>query len=357
MKTLSLVGARPQFVKEAIFNLAVREANAWQHVLVHSGQHYDINMSDVFFQELEIPKPDYFMGIGSGTHGAMTAAALTAMEDILIQEKPDQLIVYGDTNTTLAGCLAAVKLGIPVAHIEAGLRQTPTTMPEEINRRMVDSVASSYFCTSALAVENLRKEGKVEHVYDVGDVMYDLYLRMENKFQSSEYLEKYNLCSGDFVVVTMHRDFNVDTPETLTEILKGLVAVRETLGKEILFFMHPRTKACINRFELMPLLAGITVHDPIGYIELMSLVQASFAVVTDSGGLQKEAYFAGKRSLVVMPDTCWKELLDCNWNFLIAPDATDFLEKAQLLAEKQEYPKSIYGKGDACKSIVAYLQK
>lgn len=207
MKLVSLVGARPQFVKEALVGEAARRLGAWRHVLVHSGQHYDGNMSDIFFQELGIPQPDYHLGIGSGSHARMTAAALTGMEEILLKEKPDALLVYGDTNTTLAGALAAAKLHLPVIHVEAGIRMQPKTMPEEINRVLTDRLATLMCCCSELGRRNLAAEGITEGVHVAGDVMYDLFLRMRPRFTPEKTCADMALTPETFVLATLHRDY------------------------------------------------------------------------------------------------------------------------------------------------------
>ncbi|MDD4366009.1 MAG: UDP-N-acetylglucosamine 2-epimerase, partial [Synergistales bacterium] len=250
MKIVSLVGARPQFIKEAIVNREVCRRGAWRHVLVHSGQHYDINMSDVFFRQLEIPRPDHFLGVGSGLHGRQTAEALTRFEAVLLEEKPDAVLVYGDTNTTLAGALAAAKLHIPVVHVEAGLRQSPKTMPEEINRVLTDHVSTRLFCCSDLGATNLKEEGITEGIEVVGDVMYDLYLEMAPSFDTEKALHTQGLREKGFLVVTLHRDFNVDSRESLQEILQGLNRAREETGLEVFLPLHPRTAKRIDTFGL-----------------------------------------------------------------------------------------------------------
>lgn len=351
-KLVSLVGARPQFVKEALVGKAARAAGLWQHVLVHSGQHYDVNMSDVFFQELGIPAPDHHLGIGSGPHGAMTAAALTAMENVLLQEKPTALLVYGDTNTTLAGALAAAKLHIPVVHVEAGIRQEPRTMPEEINRVLTDHIARVFCCCSQLAAENLHRENIRENVYVTGDVMYDQFLHLVPRFAPAEACKKYAVEQGRFIVATLHRDFNVDTKESLTGLLEGLQSVVAEHAMPVLFFIHPRTQKQAVEFGLEALLQKLTLLPPVGYMDLMSLTLASALVITDSGGLQKEAYYAGKRAVVVMPDTGWRELTACGWNLLANPHAADITEKTRLALQPAPMPQAMYGNGNAAQAII-----
>lgn len=352
MKILSLVGARPQFIKEALVGAAARDVGAWEHVLVHSGQHYDLNMSDIFFQELGIPKPAYHLGIGSGSHGAMTAAVLTAMEEVLLQEKPHALLVYGDTNTTLAGALAAAKLHIPVIHVEAGIRMQPKTMPEEINRVLTDRISSVMCCCSALGQQNLAAEGLTQGVNVTGDVMYDLFLRMQTHFMPEHYCHSHGLKLEQFVLTTLHRDYNVDCPETLRGILEGLLRIQNECGLRVVLPMHPRTQKKIAEFGLQSLSAQVHVVKPMGYVELMSLSCAAAFVVSDSGGLQKEAFYAGKRCLVVMPDTGWRELTDCGWNALVAPNAQSLAEGAQYICHPQKHPGELYGSGTAAQAII-----
>ncbi|WP_101494148.1 non-hydrolyzing UDP-N-acetylglucosamine 2-epimerase [Fervidobacterium thailandense] len=347
-RILSLVGARPQFIKEAVVH-KVFEREGVNEILVHSGQHYDANMSDVFFEVLGIRQPDYFLNVGSGNHGEMTGKIMIEFEKVVLKEKPDVILVYGDTNTTLAGALVGAKLKIPVAHIEAGIRQEPKDMPEEINRVVTDHVSSYLFCPTKQAVLNLEKEGITKGVYFVGDVMYDLFLMMEPKF-SYEVFETLNLFEDDFVLVTLHRDFNVDVPEKLERILNELRAINRV--KKVVFPMHPRTRKRVFEFGLVGLLDGLTVIEPVDYLNLMGLLKRCWKVVTDSGGLQKEAYFAGKRAVVVMPDTGWRELVDVGWNVLARED-----EIAEKIFQDDEttYPTGLYGNGDAANKIVDIL--
>ena len=354
VKLFSLVGARPQFVKEALLGEAVRASGAWEHVLVHSGQHYDAAMSDIFFQELGIPEPKYHLGVGSGSHGAMTAAVLAAMERVLLDERPDGLIVYGDTNTTLAGALAAAKLHIPVVHVEAGIRQEPKTMPEEINRVLTDRLSSVMCCCSQPGADNLRRENLTQGVQVTGDIMYDLFLRLRPRFRPEEACRRFGVEPGRFLMATLHRDYNVDNPAALRGCLEGLARLGAAGGLAALLPLHPRTRKNMAAFGCAA--GGVTLLDPLGYLDLMSLVAASALVVTDSGGLQKEAFYAGKRAVVVMPDTGWRELTDCGWNILAAPEARA-VENAGLSAlETRPHPGFLYGGGDAVKRIIRAVQ-
>lgn len=352
MKIVSLVGARPQFIKEALVGAAVRQSQAWQHVLVHSGQHYDANMSDIFFEELGIPRPAYHLGIGGGSHAQMTAAALTGMEDILLKESPDALLVYGDTNTTLAGALAAAKLHVPVIHVEAGIRMLPKTMPEEINRVLTDRISAVMCCCSELGRRNLAAEGLTAGVSVTGDVMYDLFLRMQPRFTPEATCAGMSLMPGEFLLATLHRDYNVDTPASLRGMLEGLTAVQEELGLAVLLPLHPRTRKRAEEFGLTGLLERLHTCAPVGYLEVMSLASAARFVISDSGGLQKEAYYAGKRCAVMMPDTGWRELVECGWNVLCSPQKESILSAAQSIRSPLPYPAHIYGSGQAAREVI-----
>ncbi len=356
MKVVSFVGARPQFIKEAVLGAAVRSAGVWRHVLVHSGQHYDAMMSDVFFEELGMPKPDYFLGVGSGSHAKQTAEALVRIEEVLVSERPDLVLVYGDTNTTVAGALAAAKLKIPVAHVESGIRQRPKSMPEEINRVVTDHISTHLFCCSELAASNLEREGIVDGVHVVGDVMYDLYRMMAPRFDPRGACERFGLEYENFVLCTLHRDFNVDDETPLSGILKGIRAIRERTGCEVLFPIHPRTRKRVSEFGLDDLVAPLRLCDPLGYLDLQSLAGACRFAVTDSGGFQKETYFAGKRAIVVMPDTGWRELVESRWNVLCAPEEADMLRAAERVVEDIALPGELYGNGHAAEIIIGILR-
>uniref|UniRef100_A0A832MPN8 UDP-N-acetylglucosamine 2-epimerase (Non-hydrolyzing) n=1 Tax=Pseudothermotoga hypogea TaxID=57487 RepID=A0A832MPN8_9THEM len=348
MKVLSLVGARPQIIKEAVLHEAFKVRGV-QEVLVHSGQHYDYNMSDVFFEVLNIREPDHNLNVGSGKHGEMTGKIMIEFEKIVEKERPDMIVVYGDTNTTLAGAIVGAKLKIPVAHVEAGVRQHPKDMPEEINRVLTDHVSKLLFCPSQLAVENLKKEGITDGVHFVGDVMYDLYRKMEKHFKY-DCLESLNLRENEYIVLTLHRDFNVDRKEILEKILSALAKVAEKF--KVVFPIHPRTRNRVKEFSLQDHLKNMIVVEPLDYLNLMGLVKKCHKVITDSGGLQKEAYFAGKRAIVLMPDTGWRELVEVGWNKLASAD-----ELLDLILEDEEvpYPANLYGDGDSAERIVEII--
>ncbi len=357
LKVVSLVGARPQFIKEAVIMSEVQKTCAWNHVLVHSGQHYDMNMSDLFFTELQIPTPKYFLGIGSSSHAKQTAGVLEKFEDILVKEKPDLVLLYGDTNTTVAGALAAVKLKIPVAHIEAGIRQHPKDIPEEINRVVTDHLSSLLFCCSKLSYKNLQKENITNGIFISGDVMYDLFLSMKPHFRKEIMLHDLKLKEGKYILVTLHRDFNVDNQDNLRSILDGLNNYTQKTGLPIVFPMHPRTRKQIADFDLLNHINSMNIIEPIGYLELMGLLEGCAKVVTDSGGLQKEAYFAKKQAAVIMSDTGWREIIDMGWNKLIPANMAKDLLPQILEKEAPAYIDNLYGNGEAAKLVVETIVK
>lgn len=350
MKILSVIGARPQFIKEAIIQNEIKKYDDIKEVVVHTGQHYDNNMSGVFFEVLNMKKPEYNLGIKATLHGEMTGKILIELEKIMINERPDIVLLYGDTNSTLAGALAAAKLKIKIAHIEAGLRQEPKDMPEETNRVITDRLSYYLFTPSKLGVNNLRKEGITKNVFFSGDVMYDIFLKMKPNFDYSM-INKLHLRDNDFVLMTIHRDFNVDIPKKLENILREV----NRLSKEIkvVFPIHPRTKKRIQEFGLEHLTKNIIVIQPLDYLKLMGLTEHCYKVITDSGGYQKEAYFAGKQACVIMPDTSWKELIDLGLNIL--SEDNNIYEKVMNF-NKVEYIPNIYGDGKAAEKIINILK-
>lgn len=350
MKIVSLVGARPQFIKEAVIHKALQEAGIAE-IIVHSGQHYDWNMSDVFFSVLNIRKPDYNLEVGSGSHAYQTGTTMMRFEEVLLKEKPDAVLVYGDTNTTVAGAIAGAKLKIPVGHVEAGLRQEPKTMPEELNRILTDHSCDWLFCPSQLAVDNLKREGLEDKAFFTGDVMYDLFLAMSPFANVEAVLKRFNLKENEFVLVTIHRDFNTDVPETLQKIVHSLKKLSKDIS--VLFPTHPRVRKRIQEFNINT--DGITMVEPVDYLTILSLLKSCAFVITDSGGLQKEAYFAGKRAIVVMPDTGWRELTDIGWNLLSLPE--DISNAINEILQPVDPPKNIYGDGNAAHKIVSTLEE
>ncbi|MDD4530474.1 MAG: UDP-N-acetylglucosamine 2-epimerase (non-hydrolyzing) [Candidatus Gracilibacteria bacterium] len=350
MKIISLIGNRPQFIKEAVLCEEFKKNNI-NEIIVNSGQHYDYNMADVFFKSLNIKKPKYNLNVGSGKHGEMTGKIMIEFEKVLEKEKPDLVLVYGDTNTTLAGAIVAVKMKIKIAHVEAGIRMIPKTMPEEINRVLTDRISDFLFCPSKKAVENLKKEGITKNVFFTGDILYDLFLKMKNEFNLTT-LKKLKLTPGKFILTTLHRDYNVDNKEKLEKILKQLNLINK--DTPIVFSLHPRTKKRIDDFNLNKFIKDLTITEPLDYLDLMGLLINSKSVITDSGGLQKESYFAGKTGYILMPDAGWTELIDNKYNFLC--DENNLFQK---VSQKHKIPniKNIYGNGSTGKSIINFILK
>jgi UDP-GlcNAc3NAcA epimerase len=347
-KIVSVVGARPQFVKAAVVSEQLRRAGV-EEVMIHTGQHYDANMSDAFFEALGIPEPRYNLGIGGGTHGEMTGRQLIEIERRLLDEKPQAVLVYGDTNSTLAGALAAVKLHIPLAHVEAGLRSFNTRMPEEINRIVTDRISAVLFTPSRLASDNLRAEGVPDdRIVEVGDVMYDAALRYGNA----------PAAAGDgrpFYLVTIHRAENTDAPQRLRAIVDALVQ----LGREarVVFPVHPRTRQVLARCELWDVLArSVELVEPVGYVEMLALMRGARAVLTDSGGVQKEAYFVGTPCVTLRDETEWRETVELGWNTLVTDLAVPAIVAAARAAAVPP-PSELrpYGDGRAADRIAEYL--
>lgn len=350
MKLLTVLGARPQFIKAATVSRQVALRDDITEVIVHTGQHYDANMSDIFFDELAIPRPDHHLGIGGGNHGAMTGRQLEGIEKVLMDEKPDWVLVYGDTNSTLAGALAAVKLHIPVAHVEAGLRSFNRAMPEEINRILTDHVSDRLFPPTELAVFHLAKEGiNGDKVQQVGDVMYDAALFYRNQAKRPTWFDATGLAQGEFVLTTIHRAENTDAPTRLKAILAGLEASR----CPILLPLHPRTR---GRLADLGLLIPKNVHvvDPVGYLEMVWLEMNCAMIASDSGGVQKEAYFHGRRCVILRDETEWVELVEAGWNVIAGADAAT-IAGALASSETPEAGISPYGAGQAAAKIVDSL--
>ena len=349
MKIVSIVGARPQFVKEAVIQKEIRKYPDIQEIVVHTGQHYDSNMSGVFFDVLNMRKPDYNLGIHGKSHARMTAEMMTALEEVILKEKPDIVVLYGDTNSTLAGALVCAKLKVPVAHIEAGLRQEPKDMPEEINRVLTDHVSTYLFTPSQTGVENLEREGITRNVHFTGDVMYDVYKEMEDSFDYS-LLERMGLTRDRYMVMTLHRDFNVDNREILEGILSQVGRIAEEIP--VVFPIHPHTRKNVEIFGLQKCLENITVTEPVDYLQLMGLTKYALKIITDSGGYQKEAYFAGKEACILMPDTSWRELVERGVNTLT--DSRNLYEAA-LAKRTHTVKEGIYGDGHAGEKIMEIL--
>ena len=355
LKIVTVVGARPQFIKASALSRAIRNDYAGQieEVLVHTGQHYDDNMSKVFFQELDIPHPKYNLEISGGQHGAMTGRMLEAIESVLLQEKPDWLLIYGDTNSTLAAALAAAKLHIPVAHVEAGLRCFNMRMPEEVNRILADRVSSLLFCPTETAVNNLRTEGVSRGVHNVGDVMYDVSLYcLDRARQQSNVLQALGLKNGGFALATCHRAENTDDPKRLDAILFALAEISNQLP--VVLPLHPRTRRLIIDYGFVHRLHKFTVTDPLPFLDMVALEHAARVILTDSGGVQKEAFFYSVPCITFRDETEWVETVDLGWNRLTGADTSRIID-AFWNATPALIKPDVYGTGVASFSILATI--
>lgn len=361
MNLISIIGARPQFVKAAVLSRYIRDNPSCgiTETLIHTGQHYDQNMSDVFFSEMNIPQPDINLNAGSGNHGKMTGIMLEKLEKIFLDKKPDAVLVYGDTNSTLAGALAASKLHIPVAHVEAGLRSFMMEMPEEQNRRLTDHLSSWLFCPTQTAIHNLQAEGinhsadknptaDKKYVSQTGDIMYEasLYYRQKTK----DIREFFEVINQNFILLTIHRAENTDNIEKLSNIVNTLNLLS---SYSFVFPLHPRTRKILAENNLC-FGSHVQMIDPVGYLEMIALENACSAVVTDSGGVQKEAYFFRKPCITMRDSTEWVELVDSGWNTLTGTDSEKIINAIQSLRIPDIYP-SLYGDGKCAEKIASAL--
>lgn len=355
MKIVLVVGARPQFIKAAaIYRALPAELETF---LLHTGQHYDENMSAVFFRELDIPEPSVNLGVGSAPHGAQTASMLLGIEAVLLAEKPDAVVVFGDTNSTLAGALAAAKLSIPLAHVEAGLRSFNRRMPEELNRVLTDHASDLLFCPSQTAVDNLAREGIHSGVHLVGDVMADvLAFASQRARTSSSILERLGLQEGGYLLVTLHRAENTDDPSRLGKVISALRKVEQP----VVFPAHPRTLKALRGAGLAEEQAqglgigSLKVIQPLGYLDMVRLEASSRLVLTDSGGVQKEAYWLGVPCVTLRDESEWVETVQAGWNVLVGVDPERILRAVHTLSPPLERPQ-LYGDGQASQRIVAIL--
>ena len=359
MNLLTIIGARPQFIKAAVLSRHIRDNPSCgiSETLLHTGQHYDQNMSDVFFTEMDIPEPDINLHIGSGSHGKTTGLMLERIEEVILEQKPDVVLVYGDTNSTLAGALAASKLHVPVAHVEAGLRSYMMAMPEEQNRRLTDHLSTWLFCPTETAVNNLKEEGiintavppaappspDVKQVTITGDIMYEasLYYRKKTNIQHNE--EK-------FILLTIHRAENTDNPARLASIVK---AINSLTGYRFIFPVHPRTRKILEQQNLS-FGTHVKMIDPVGYLEMIAYEAACSAVLTDSGGVQKEAFFFQKPCITMRDSTEWVELVKTGWNTLTGADTEKIINAVTNLHIPDTYP-TLYGDGNCAKKICGIL--
>jgi UDP-GlcNAc3NAcA epimerase len=376
LKIVTVIGARPQFIKAAPVSALIRDKyqGRIQEILVHTGQHYDRNMSNIFFRQMRIPKPKYHLRAGGGTHGAMTGRMMEKIEKVLLKEKPDWVLVYGDTNSTLAGALSAVKLHIPVAHVEAGLRSFNIQMPEEINRILTDRISTLLFCPTLTAVKNLKKEGITDGVYFSGDVMLDA-VRMFRGLALKIPLSRWGLEEKSYAFCTIHRQENTNEPRKLKEILQAL----RKLGQKdlVVFAIHPRTRRAVRKYPALKRLLqlsnsrtgardlekgkqvgrvnGIMVLEPMGYLETQRVVMGAKTILTDSGGLQKEAFFHRTACITLRNETEWAETVAAGWNQIVGADRKKIIRAAQKSQKAAPSRNSIYGNGRAAKKIVAKL--
>lgn len=353
MRVVTVLGARPQFIKAAPVSKVLQDAGHTE-ILVHTGQHYDDAMSAVFFRELNLPEPTYNLGVGSGPHGWQTGQMLARIEEVLLAERPDWVLVYGDTNSTLAGALAAVKLHIPVAHVEAGLRSFNRTMPEEHNRVLTDHCADLLFCPTQTAVDNLAREGITKGAYLVGDTMYDAVLQFgEIARQRSTILQDLSLTPKGYLLATVHRPYNTDDPERLRTILEAFIE----LGEPVVFPVHPRTRQRMEALNVPTLeRSNVQTIEPVGYLDMLMLEQHARLILTDSGGMQKEAYFFGVPCVTLRPETEWVETVEAGWNVLADADSSVIVASIQ----SREWPDRVarthlFGDGRAAQHIIARL--
>lgn len=358
LRVLTVVGARPQFIKAAAVSRVIRDQYQTdiEEVLVHTGQHYDKNMSKVFFDDLGIPAPAYNLEIAGGNHGGMTGRMLVAIEEVLLKEKPDAVLIYGDTNSTLAGALAASKLHIPVAHVEAGLRSFNMRMPEEINRILSDRVSRWLFCPTSTAVNNLKNEGITEGVSNIGDVMYDvaLYYRDAARNQST-ILETLELENSNFILATCHRAENTDDPAKLQEIVTALAALATEMP--VVFPVHPRTRKLLSDYGLDGHLKNLKIIGPLSFLDMVALEQSAKLILTDSGGVQKEAFFYGVPCVTMRDETEWVETVDLGFNCLTGASAENIVAAARNYFKGPDLTSDSkpYGDGNAAEKIVAAL--
>ncbi|MGZ5066525.1 MAG: non-hydrolyzing UDP-N-acetylglucosamine 2-epimerase [Usitatibacter sp.] len=362
MKVVTIVGARPQFIKAAAFSRAVARLNEGgarrlDEVIVHTGQHYDANMSDVFFEELGIPRPAHHLDIGSAPHGKQTGRMLEEIEKVLELEKPDAVLVYGDTNSTLAGALAAAKMHIPIAHVEAGLRSFNRRMPEEVNRVVADHLSQLLFCPTGTAVENLAREGVTEGVHNVGDVMFDIMLHYRKQVEAApRALRALGLEPGGYVLATVHRAENTDSEENLRGIFAAFDRIQARYP--VIVALHPRTRKLIETHAI-PVAARVRLLEPVSYLEMIELEAGARAILTDSGGVQKEAYFVDTPCLTLREETEWVETVAAGRNRLCGASTERIVAGFEHLEARggslPEPGGAPYGRGDAAERIARLL--
>ncbi len=349
MKVVTVVGARPQFIKAAVFSRALA-AQQISEVLIHTGQHYDRELSDVFFESLTLPRPAHQLGVGSAPHGQQTGRMLELLEPALQEEAPDWVVVFGDTNSTLAGALAAAKLGMPLAHVEAGLRSFDRSMPEELNRVLTDHAADLLFCPTQTAVDQLAKEGLGDRARLTGDIMYDALREQLPQAEQSDIVSRLELTAGQYALATVHRAANTDDADALGRILAAFSRLDET----VVFPAHPRVRAAMQSAGLT-VAENVRVIDPVGYVEMLALERSARVVLTDSGGVQKEAFLLGVPCVTLREETEWPETAAGGWNVLAGSDSDRIVEAAKRTAPAGE-PPSVFGDGRAAECMVEFLR-
>jgi UDP-GlcNAc3NAcA epimerase len=354
MKIVTVIGARPQFIKAAPVSNAIRAAGH-QEILVHTGQHYDSNMSDIFFEELQIPPPDINLAVGSGSHGAQTAAMLAGIEEILIEESPNWVLIYGDTNSTLAGALAASKLHIPIAHVESGLRSFNWRMPEEINRVVADRLSQLLFCPSQTAVENLQQEGVTKGVHLVGDIMYDAVLKFSQiARENSSILNALTLAPDRYYLATIHRAENTDDREKMDRILQAF----SQLDLPVILPIHPRTRCKLSEYGYdIDDIKNVRSIDPLGYIDMLQLQANARSILTDSGGIQKEAYWLKVPCITLREETEWVETVKSEANVIVGSNIDRILTAVASCQDRnlKSWTADAYGNGRATEAILQHL--
>jgi UDP-N-acetylglucosamine 2-epimerase len=365
MKIVTIVGARPQFIKAGVVNRAIQSFNSGssrkkriEEIFVHTGQHYDYLMDRVFFEELQLPKPDHHLGVGSRSHSKQTGMMLERIESILSKERPEIVVVYGDTNSTLAGALASAKMNIPIAHVEAGLRSYDRTMPEEINRLLTDHVSTFLFCPTTHAVQNLLREGikndETRRVRNVGDVMYDsilYYAKLAEK--KSPILHHLNLGNRPYYLATLHRAENTDNPERLESILRAFDAISETAL--VILPLHPRTKKMMKVFRLHPRSRNVKLIEPASYLNMLKLEKHAKAILTDSGGIQKEAYWLRTPCVTLREVTEWGYTTEGGWNTVSGWKTSDILRAIQKISALEKKRKKGYREKKGAGEVIVRL--
>ncbi len=354
-KIVTVLGARPQFIKAAMLSREIREENDLQEIIVHTGQHYDTEMSEIFFREMDIPLPVYNLGVSGGAHGAMIGRMMIELEPILLKEMPDLLLVYGDTNSTLAGAMVARKLNIPIAHVEAGLRNFDMSIPEDVNRILTDRISNVLFCPTGVAVNNLKKEGFDSFpctIVKTGDLMFDAVLHHAKLLPAKGYMPSIEK-PKDYVLCTIHRAHNTETPG-IFETFSALNQIAES--EKIIFPIHPRTKKALDHHRIL-LHPNIVSLVPQGYLDMVDLLKNSSCVITDSGGLQKEAYALGKKSLLLMNYTPWEELVENQFSVVTEIEKNTILQQwGKLQTLTPDYSKQLYGNGHSSKVILEEIK-